>query len=116
MKAESKPFLGREALLTQKQAGVKRRLTIFVIEDPDPVLWGSEPIYRNGKAVGYTTSGSYGHSVGGAIAMGYVNNAAGVTPEFIQTGRFEINVSGRRYSAKAHLRPPYDPERKKILS
>jgi 4-methylaminobutanoate oxidase (formaldehyde-forming) len=48
--------------------------------------------------------------------MGYVNNAAGVTTEFIQSGRFEINVSGRRYAAKAHLRPPYDPERKKILA
>ena len=62
------------------------------------------------------TSGSYGHSVGGAIAMGYVNNAVGVTPEFIQSGRFEINVSGRRYAARAHLRPPYDQERQKILT
>lgn len=112
----TKTFLGREALLAQKQTGVKRRLTIFVLEDPEPVLWGSEPIYRDGKPVGYTTSGSYGHSIGGAIAMGYVNNAAGVTPEFIQSGRFEINVSGRRYAAKASLRPPYDPERKKILA
>jgi 4-methylaminobutanoate oxidase (formaldehyde-forming) len=102
--------------LQQKQAGVKRRLVIFVLQDPEPVLWGSEPIYRDGKPVGYTTSGSYGHSVGGAIAMGYVNHAAGVTPEFIQSGRFEINVSGRRYVAKAYLRPPYDPERMKILT
>lgn len=112
----NKPFLGRDALLQQKQAGVKRRLVIFVLQDPEPVLWGSEPIYRDGKPVGYTTSGSYGHSVGGGIAMGYVNHAAGVTPEFIQSGRFEINVSGRRYVAKAYLRPPYDPERMKILT
>jgi 4-methylaminobutanoate oxidase (formaldehyde-forming) len=48
--------------------------------------------------------------------MGYVNNAAGATPEFIQSGRFEINVSGRRHPARAHLRAPYDPERKKILA
>ena len=94
---------------------MKRKLTIFVLEDPEPVLWGSEPIYRDGKPVGYTTSGSYGHSLGGAIAMGYVNNAAGVTTDFIQSGRFEIDVSGRRYSATPHLRAPYDPERKKIL-
>jgi 4-methylaminobutanoate oxidase (formaldehyde-forming) len=111
-----KPFLGRESLLAQKQTGVKRRLVIFVLDDPEPVLWGSEPIYRDGKPVGYTTSGAYGHSVGGAVAMGYVNHAAGVTTEFIQSGRFEIDVSGRRYSASPHLRAPYDPERKKILS
>jgi 4-methylaminobutanoate oxidase (formaldehyde-forming) len=112
----NKPFLGREALLSQKQGDVKRRLTIFVLEKPEPVLWGSEPIYRDGEAVGYTTSGSYGHSVGGAIAMGYVNNATGATPQFIQSGRYEINVSGQRYPAKAFLRAPYDPERKKILA
>jgi len=102
--------------LKQKQAGVKRRLVIFVLEDPEPVLWGGEPIYRDGSPVGYTTSGSYGHTVGGAIAMGYVNHAAGATPEFIQSGRYEIVVANRRYSARAHLKAPYDPERKKVLS
>ncbi len=112
----NKPFLGREALLAQKQAGVRRRLVVFVLEDPEPVLWGSEPIYRDGKPVGCTTSGSYGHSVGGAIAMGYVSHSAVVTPEFVQSGRFEINVSGRRYPATAYLRPPYDPERRRILA
>ena len=68
-----KAFLGREALEKQKHAGVKRRLVLFVLDDPEPVLWGSEPIHRDGKPVGYTTSGSYGHTVGGAVALGYVN-------------------------------------------
>jgi 4-methylaminobutanoate oxidase (formaldehyde-forming) len=112
----TKPFLGRDALLKQKQAPSKRRLVNFVLEDPGPMLWGSEPIYRDGQPVGYTTSGSYGHTVGGAIAMGYVNNPAGVNADFIKSGRFEINVSGERFSARAYLRPPYDPERKRILA
>jgi 4-methylaminobutanoate oxidase (formaldehyde-forming) len=112
----SKPFLGREALLKQKQLPRKRQLVIFVLEDPAPTLWGSEPIYRDGEPVGYTTSGSYGHTVGGAVAMGYVNNSAGVNSDFIKSGRFEINVSGERISARAYLRPPYDPERKRILA
>lgn len=111
----SKPFLGREALLAQKQAGVKRRLVTFVLQDPGPVLWGGEPIYRDATQVGYTVSGSYGHTVGGAIAMGYVNHAAGATPEFIRTGRYEINLAGTRFPATAHLRAPYDPERGKLL-
>jgi 4-methylaminobutanoate oxidase (formaldehyde-forming) len=55
------PFIGREALLEQKMNGVKRQLVIFVLDDPEPMLWGGEPIYRDGKVVGYTTSGSYGH-------------------------------------------------------
>jgi 4-methylaminobutanoate oxidase (formaldehyde-forming) len=112
----NKQFLGREALVKQKKTGVKRRLTIFVLKDPGPVLWGGEPIYRDGKAVGYTTSGSHGHTVGGAIAMGYVNNAGGVSTEFIQSGRYEIDIAGERFAATPHLRAPYDPERKKILA
>ncbi len=112
----TKPFLGREALLKQKQLPLKRQLVIFVLENPEPVLWGSEPIYRNGQPVGYTTSGSYGHTIGAAVAMGYVNNATGVNSDFIKSGRFEINISGERFSARAYLRAPYDPERKRILA
>lgn len=112
----SKPFLGRDALLKQKGTRLKRQLAIFVLENPGPTLWGSEPIYRDGRPVGYTTSGSYGHSVGGAVAMGYVNNPDGVSAEFIKSGRFEINVSGERIPARAYLRAPYDPDRKRILA
>ena len=109
-------FMGREALLRQKTAGIKRQLAIFVLQDPEPVLWGGEPIYRDGQAVGYTSSGSYGHSVGAGIGMGYVTNVEGVNADFIKTGRYEINVNGRRYPASAHTRPPYDPDRKRILA
>jgi 4-methylaminobutanoate oxidase (formaldehyde-forming) len=112
---KSLPFLGKEALLQQKSEGVKRLLVTFVLDNPEPVLWGSEPICRNGEPVGYTTSGSYGHSVGGAIGMGYIKSKEIVTPDFINSGRYEINISGKRYPATAHLRAPYDPERKRIL-
>jgi 4-methylaminobutanoate oxidase (formaldehyde-forming) len=68
------------------------------------------------KPVGYTTSGSYGHTVGAAIAMGYVNDPNGVNDEFIHSGRYEINVSGQRFGAKVYLHAPYDPKRKRILA
>jgi 4-methylaminobutanoate oxidase (formaldehyde-forming) len=109
------PFLGKEALLQQKQLGLKRLLAIFVLDDPEPVLWGGEPIYRDGQVVGYTTSGAYGHTVGGAVALGYVKNPEGVTAGYVRSGRCEINVSGKRVPATAHLRAPYDPERRRIL-
>ena len=112
---KSIPFIGREALLKQKAAGVKRMLTTFVLQDPEPVLWGSETIYRNGQLVGYTTSGSYAHSLGAAIGMGYVNHAEAIAPEFILSGQYEIAINGKRYAARPHLRAPYDPERRRIL-
>lgn len=111
----NKPFIGRDALLRQKAAGLRRQLGIFVLQDPEPVLWGSELIYRDGQKVGYTTSGSYGHTVGGGIGMGYVNHAGGVNAEFLKAGRYEINVNGKLVPATLHLRAPHDPERKRIL-
>jgi len=109
-------FIGRTALLEQKQAGLKRMLATFVLRDPAPVLWGSEPIYRDGAVVGYTTSGSYAHTLGGAIAMGYVHNITGVSAQFIKAGRYEIDIAGTRYAADAHLRAPYDPARQRVLA
>jgi 4-methylaminobutanoate oxidase (formaldehyde-forming) len=109
-------FIGREALVRQKESGVKRQLVIFVLDDPEPMLWGSEPIYRDGQPVGYTTSGSYGHSVGGAVAMGYVNSSDQITTEFIKAGHYEIGINGQRYAARAYLRAPYDPERKRTVT
>lgn len=108
-------FIGREALLAQRAGGLRRMLVTFVLHDPAPVLWGAEPIYRDGAVVGYTTSGSYAHTLGAAIGMGYVNNPAGIDADFVRAGSYEIAVAGERFAATAHLRPPYDPERRTIL-
>jgi sarcosine dehydrogenase len=108
-------FLGRQALLTQKEEGVRKRLVAFLLEDPDPVLWGGERIYRDGICVGYTTSGSYGHTLGGAVALGYVRNPDPITPEFLKSGRYAIDVGGVRFPARASLAPLYDPKNEKIL-
>ncbi|HVR76000.1 MAG TPA: FAD-dependent oxidoreductase [Planctomycetota bacterium] len=109
-------FIGREALLRQKAAGWRRQLVTFVLEDPAAVLWGSEPILRDGKAVGSTTSGSYGHTLGAAVALGYVESGERITPAFIRAGSYEIDIAGTRHAARAHLRAPHDPERKRILA
>jgi glycine cleavage system aminomethyltransferase T/glycine/D-amino acid oxidase-like deaminating enzyme len=110
-----KEFIGKAALLEQKSKGLTRMLVSFVLENPEPVLWGSEPILRDGVAVGYTTSGSYGHTLGAAVGLGYVKNSSGVNAAWVRGGRYEIVVNGERFAAKAFLRAPYDPERKQIL-
>jgi glycine cleavage system aminomethyltransferase T/glycine/D-amino acid oxidase-like deaminating enzyme len=115
---KSAPFLGKQALLELRERLPQRRLVLFVVQDPEPVLWGNEPILRNGVAVGYTTSGSYGHTLGGAVGLGYVRDpeGAGVSAEFIKAGQYEIDINGRLYPALPHLRAPYDPERKRLMA
>jgi 4-methylaminobutanoate oxidase (formaldehyde-forming) len=110
-------FLGRESLLLQKDQGIDRRLVTIVLDNPDPLLWGHEPIYRNGKPVGYTTSGSYGHTLGAAVGMGYVSGAEPVVSRaWIEAGSYEIEIAGERFKATAHWRAPYDADRKRILA
>ncbi|UCD41248.1 MAG: GcvT family protein [Chloroflexota bacterium] len=112
---KSVDFIGKEAFLKQKESGLlKRRLVQFLLEDPEPLLHGGEPIYRDGVRVGDIHSGNYGHTLGGAIGLGPVRHAGGVTKDFLQDGQFEIEVVGVRYPAKASLRPMYDPKNEKV--
>ena len=107
-------FIGRDALLCQREKGLEKRLAIFVLEDPEPLLLGDEPIYRDGVIVGRTTSGNYGHALGRSVAMGYLENEEGSTPGWIRSGSYEIEVANERFSANVRLSPPYDPKSEKI--
>ncbi len=110
-------FIGREALLRQKEEGVlKQRLVQFLLEDPEPLLYGSEPICRDGARVGYLRSGAYGHTLGGAVGLGHIENEEGVTADFVKSGSYEIEVAGVRYPAKVSLSPMYDPQGKRVRS
>ncbi len=109
-------FIGRDALLRQKEAGgLKRRLVTFALEDAGPLLYHSEPIWRDGKLAGRLTSGMFGHTVGRAVGLGYVE-AAGeiVTDATIAQGKFEIEVTGDRVPAKATLGALYDPKSERV--
>ena len=107
-------FVGKDALLRQSERGLEKRLAIFVLEDPEPLLLGDEPIYRDGVIVGRTTSGNYGHALGRSVAMGYLENEEGATPGWIRSGSYEIEVATERFPANVRLSPPYDPKGEKI--
>ncbi len=109
-------FIGKEALLMQKEEGVKSLLVQFLLEDPEPLLYGSEPIYRDGVFVGDLGGGGYGHTLGAAVGLGNVENEEGVDAAFIKSGSYEILVAGKKYKAKASLRPMYDPKGKRVRS
>jgi 4-methylaminobutanoate oxidase (formaldehyde-forming) len=107
-------FIGRDALLQQRAEGVTRRLAIFTLEDPEPLLLGNEPIWRDGELVGRITSGTFGHTIGTSIGMGYVENPDGVTPAWIRAGDYELEVATERFAAKVRLSPPYDPKGERV--
>lgn len=78
------------------------------------MLYHNEPIYRDGNIVGYLTSGMYGHTLGGAVGLGYVENPDGVDADFVNSGTYEILVAGQMVEAAASLRPLYDPKSERV--
>jgi glycine cleavage system aminomethyltransferase T len=108
---KSDGFIGREALIAQREEGtLKRRLVQFLLDDPEPMLTHNEPILRDGERVGYTMSSGYAHTLGACAAMGYINNAAGVTSDYVADGIYTIEQADRTYTARASLAPMYDPK------
>ena len=113
VKLDKGDFIGREALLKQKEEGIKRKLVMFTLVDPNIMLYGSEPIYRDGVWMENLASGAYGFKVGSAVGMGYVKNDKGITENWILAGKYEIEVEGKMIPAKVHIRSPYDPKKRK---
>ncbi|MCZ6720513.1 MAG: FAD-dependent oxidoreductase [Proteobacteria bacterium] len=107
-------FIGRDALVRQREAPLTKRLAIFTVDDPEMILLGRETIYREGKRVGWLTSAGHGYTVGKDIGLGYVRDDGGVTDDDLASGNYELEVADRRVPATLHLAPLYDPENKKV--
>lgn len=104
-------FLGRDAVIAAKAKGApSRRIVQFTVDDPLPMLWGGELILRDGKPVGEVRSAAYGHTLGRSVALGLIEEAAGVDKDYLQTGHFEVDLAGDRFALIAHLSPAYDPK------
>ena len=114
-------FIGREALLRQRESAVRKRLVQFKLKSPEPLLYHNEPIWRGDSIVGFVRSGMYGHTLGAAVGLGYValpapaaGAAKGTAGDAIGADDYEIEVAGVRYPATASLRPLYDPRNERI--
>ncbi len=108
------PFIGHDALVAARGEPLTRRLLQFTLDDSEPVLWGGELILLENEPVGKIDSGSYGHTLGSAVGLGYVKHPDGVDKALVQSGGFVIDVAGERFDATAHLRTPYDPMAERV--
>jgi len=119
-------FIGREALLAQRaerdgKGALDRRLVQIMIRNSGetaPMLYHEEPILRDGKVVGATTSGAWGHRInsgkGASIGMGYVKSPDGVTQDWISSGQWEVEVAWKRYPIDLQFKPWYDPKSERV--
>jgi dimethylglycine dehydrogenase len=97
-------FVGRDAALAERASGPKRKFVVMEVADADAEAVGYESIMKDGEAVGYVTSGAYGHCIDKSLAAGYVPTALANDGE-----RFEIGILGQVRAATVRLEPLYDP-------
>jgi 4-methylaminobutanoate oxidase (formaldehyde-forming) len=107
-------FIGREALLRQKERPLTRRLVTIAVPDPAAIILGGETILRDGEPVGYIASGAHGHSFGHDIGLGYVVCADGVSDAWLDAGRYALEIATIQYPATVSTRPLYDPQGARI--
>jgi 4-methylaminobutanoate oxidase (formaldehyde-forming) len=98
-------FIGREALLNIKAAGLQQRLCTLTIGGEAGLLYGGEPIYAGGRLVGRIRSGGYGYTIGQNIGLAYLplDLAAKGT-------RLEVEIFGERVRAEVAADVLYDPQ------
>ncbi|MEM7171747.1 MAG: FAD-dependent oxidoreductase [Pseudomonadota bacterium] len=100
-------FMGRTALLAQREQGITRRLCLFVLEQ-SALLFGGEAILRNGKVLGVTTSANFGHFIGKPVALGYL------PAEQLAHRDFVIESFGNPVPASRLDQAPYDPKMQRL--
>lgn len=106
-------FIGRTAVLEKQDAGLNKRLLQFKLNEKEPLLYHNEPIIRDGKISGYISSGNYGHTLGGAIGLGYIECENETVDDLLRSS-YEIEVAGSRIKAAASIRPMYDPKAERV--
>ena len=106
VKLDKGDFVGRSGLLERREP--TRRLACLVLEDPQSVALGSEPIRINGEIVGRVTSGGYGYTVERSIAYGYV-------PPDVATGEaVALDIFGEWVDGHVADEPLFDPEGRRV--
>jgi 4-methylaminobutanoate oxidase (formaldehyde-forming) len=110
------PFQGRAALEAQAAKPLPRLLAGFTTA-PSIMLLGRETIYRDGKRVGWLTSGGFGYTVGRSIGYGYVRDPEhGVDRDSVLAGSYQLEVATERVPAEIFLDPLYDPKMARVKS
>lgn len=102
---EGRDFIGRDALLVQREAGVTRRLCYAEVDTVDSDIIGGESAFRDGNRVGVAISGAYGHRVGKSLAFLLLPNESNQ-----QETVFSVEVLGQMCAARPLPLPAWDAQ------
>ena len=106
-----KEFIGKQEALNEKKSGPNKKLVTMIIETEDIDVTGDEAIMKDGKCIGYITSGGYAHHVKKSMAMGYIPNKLATKGSVL-----DVEINGNFYKSYIQTEPLYDPRGTKMRS
>jgi 4-methylaminobutanoate oxidase (formaldehyde-forming) len=109
VKLDKGDFIGREALLTQKEAGLQRKLCCLTLADNSAIAIGNEPVRSGETVVGWITSGGYGYSVDQSIAYAYLPVDHACVGK-----RLDVDILGEHIEVTVAQAPLWDPQGTRI--
>jgi len=102
-------FIGRDALVKQKEIGITKKLCCITLDDSTAIAIGNEPVRHNDRVVGWITTASYGYSAQKSIAYAYL------PIEYAKLGtRLDVEMIGERIGAVVAPDPQWDPKGERI--
>ena len=109
VKLDKGDFIGREALVKQKEGELKQKLCCIAISDSRTIALGKEPIRAGEKIIGWVAAGGYGYSVGMSLAYAYL------PVESSKPGTsLSIEFFGTQVDAEVVKSPLWDPKGERI--
>jgi dimethylglycine dehydrogenase len=104
----NKDFIGKESA---KKDNSKLKLTPLIIETDDIDVTNNEAVVKDGKSIGYITSGGFAHHVKKSVAYSYLDE------EILKTNeKFQVEINGNFYNSTIIKEPLYDPRGTKMRS
>ncbi len=99
-------FHGKDAARQEKDGNTAPlRLVTLEVDSDGADASGYEPIWKDGKRVGYVTSGGYGHTVGKSLAMALLE------PDYLALGtELSVHIVGVERTARVIPASPHDPQ------
>ena len=108
VKAGKTGYVGAEALAGRSEETAARRLRCLTVDDGRSVLLGKEPVFHDGKPVGYVTSAAFAYTLGTPVAYAYLPSTVG------EGEAVEIEYFGTRVPATVTPEPLYDPQMSRL--
>ena len=103
-------YIGAEAIEEKRKTSAIHQVVSLILDDPDAVPLGHEPVYSGDQIIGHTTSCAFGYRVGRPVALAFCRTG------FVGGDQVEVNIAGQKFTATVYLGALFDPKGSRMRS